>query len=51
MPYISTRRLYHIGRKISKYFLYKKAKRLYNEISRDLEYVESKVLKARNGHA
>ena len=52
MPYLNTRRLYHIvGRKISKYFLYRRAKRLYNEITRDLAFVETKILRARNGHA
>jgi len=52
MPYIVTRRLYSIfGKKVSKYFTYKKAKRLYNEISRDMDFFEAKFLKSRLHHA
>lgn len=52
MPYTNTRRLYHMfGRKVSKYVMYKKAKRLYNEINRDMTALESKFLKPRFNHA
>lgn len=52
MPYITTRRLYNVvGRKVSKYFTYKKAKRLYNEINRDLDAFEARFLKSRLNHA
>jgi hypothetical protein len=52
MPYIATRRLYNVvGKKISKYLSYRKAKRLYNEINRDMTFFESKFLKARLHHA
>jgi len=48
MPYIATRRLYHIfGRKIAKYLTCRKAKRLYNEINRDMTFFESRFLKSR----
>lgn len=52
MPYVVTRRLYNVfGKKISRYFSYKKAKRMYNEISRDMAFFESKFLKSRLSHA
>lgn len=52
MPYAETRRLYHIfGKKIARYFLYKRAKRLYNEINRGLSVMESKMIRLRNSHA
>ena len=52
MPYTATRRLYNMfGRKVSKYMTYRRAKRLYNEISRDMAFFESKYLKARQHHA
>ena len=48
MPYIATRRLHNIlGKKIWKYLSYKKAKRMYNEINRDLAFFESRFLKSR----
>ncbi len=52
MPYMATRRLYSvIGKKLSKYFTYRKAKRLCNEINRDMAFFESKYLKDRLHHA
>ena len=52
MPYTSTRRLYNVvGRKISKYFNYRKAKRLYSEINRDMAFFESRFSKSRLHHA
>ena len=51
MPYIATRRLYNVlGKKISRYFSYRRAKKLYNEISRGMAFFESKYLKARLHH-
>ena len=51
MPYTATRRLYHMfGRKVSKYVLYKKAKKLCGEISRDMAVLESRFLKSRLHH-
>ncbi len=48
MPYIATRRLYNtFGKKISKYFSYKKAKRLYGEINRNITLFEARYLKSR----
>ena len=48
MPYTATRRLYHIfGRKVSKFLVCRKAKKLYNEINRDISFVESRYLKSR----
>jgi len=52
MPYPTTRRLYHIfGRKVSKYFVCRKAKKMYNEINRDMAALESRYLKSRLNHA
>lgn len=52
MPYISTRRLYSaVGKKLSKYLNYRRAKRLYNEISRDMAFFESRFIKTRLHHA
>jgi len=52
MPYTSTRRLYSIfNRKASRYFMYKRARKLFNEIIRDISAVESRMLKVRGGHA
>ena len=49
MPYTNTRRLYHmIGRKVSKYVMYRKAKRLYSEINRDMHNFESKFIRSRH---
>jgi hypothetical protein len=51
MPYIATRRLYNVfGKKVAKYLSYKKAKRLYNEINREMSIFESRFLKSRLGH-
>ena len=52
MPYVVTRRLYNeFGRKIVKYLSYRKAKKLYNEINRDMSIFESRFLKSRLNHA
>lgn len=52
MPYIATRRLYHIfGKKVSRYLVCKRAKKLYNEINRDMSFFESKFIKSRLSHA
>ena len=52
MPYLSTRRLYNvIGRKVSRYFSYKRAKRMCNEINRDMAFFESRYIKSRMNHA
>ena len=52
MPYTTTRRLHNtLGKKISRYFSYWKAKRLYNEISREMAFFEARFLKARFHHA
>ena len=51
MPYTATRRLYHMfGKKVSKYVLYKKARRLCNEINRNMSTLESRFLKSRLHH-
>ena len=48
MPYIATRRLYNVvGKKVSRFFEYKKAKKLYNEINRDMTSVESRFIRSR----
>lgn len=46
MPYVATRRFYQvIGKKMQRYFQYKKAKRLYANINRKLAFYESRYLK------
>jgi hypothetical protein len=51
MPYISTRRLYNVvGKKVSRYLNYRRAKRLYNEINRDMAFFESRFIKTRLHH-
>lgn len=52
MPYINTRRFHNIfGKKVSKILMYKKAKRMFNEINRDMAFFESRFLKSRLNHA
>ena len=51
MPYAATRRLYHISnKKASKEAMYRKAKKMCNEISRNMSLLESRYLKSRMGH-
>ena len=51
MPYLATRRLYNVvGKKLSRFITYRRAKRLYNEINRDMAFFESKYMKARLHH-
>jgi len=52
MPYTATRRFYDaFGKKVSRFMTYRRAKKLYNEINRDMAFFESKYLKARQHHA
>jgi hypothetical protein len=52
MPYTATRRLHNVfGRKISRYFACRRAKKLYNEINRDMAFFESRFMKSRPNHA
>jgi hypothetical protein len=45
---VAVRRLYHVtGRKISKFAMYMKAKRMCNEINSKLSLLESRFLKSR----
>lgn len=51
MPYMNTRRLHNIfGKKVSKYLVYRKAKRMFNEINRDMAFFESRFLRSRLSH-
>jgi len=51
MPYTATRRLYHMfGRKVSKYVMYRKAKRMCGEINSKLSILESRFIKNRLQH-
>lgn len=51
MPYTATRRLYHMfGKKVSKYVMYKKARKMCNEINRNMSLLESRFLKSRLHH-
>jgi hypothetical protein len=48
MPYIATRRLYNvIGKKVSRILGYRKAKKMCNEINRDMSFFESRFLRLR----
>lgn len=51
MPYTATRRLYHMsGKKMSKYAMYRRAKKLCSEINAKLSILESRYLKSRLNH-
>lgn len=51
MPYTATRRLYHMfGKKVSKYVMYRKARKLCNDISRNMSMFESRYMKSRLHH-
>lgn len=51
MPYTATRRLYHVSnKKASKDAMYRKAKKMCNEISRNMSLLESRYLKSRMNH-
>lgn len=51
MPYTATRRLYHMsGKKVSKYVLYKKARRMCSEINRNMSLLEARYLRSRLHH-
>lgn len=51
MPYLNTRRSHHmLGKKVSKYFIYRKAKRMFNDINREMAFFESRFLKSRLNH-
>ncbi len=39
------------GRRVSKYMMYKKARRMYHDISSRLTYLENRFLKNRHHHA
>jgi hypothetical protein len=48
MPHLTTRRSYNIfGRKVQRYFLCRKAKKLYANIDRRLAFFEARFLKNR----
>jgi len=52
MPYLQTRRQHNMfGKKISKFLSYRRAKKLYNTISRDMDFLEARFLKSRLNHA
>jgi hypothetical protein len=51
MPYLQTRRQHGIfGKKVSRFLSYRRAKRLYRAISRDMDFLESRFLRSRLGH-
>ena len=48
MPHLTTRRLNNIfGKKVMRYFMYKKAKKLCSMINRDMAFFEARFLRAR----
>lgn len=52
MPYTQTRRLYNVvGKKVSRFLSYWKAKKMYNVINRDMSYIESRFLRSRMNRA
>lgn len=52
MPHLTTRRFYNIfGKKLARYFHYRRAKKLYNEISREMCFLEARFMKSRLHHA
>lgn len=40
-----------LGKRVAKFFNYRRAKRLYGEINREMAFFESKFLKSRLHHA
>ena len=49
MPYTATRRSHNIfGRKIVKYFAYRRAKRVFSILNRELSLFEDRYARARN---
>lgn len=52
MTYVSTRRFYNeFGRRMARFFLYRKARRLYKQINREISVIESRFVKSRLHHA
>ena len=52
MPYIATRRLHDtFAKKVSRYMSYKKAKKMYNEITRNMMLLEARYLRSKMSHA
>ena len=52
MPYIATRRLHNtFGKKVSRYLSYKRAKRMYNEINKDMMLFEARYLRSKMSQA
>ncbi len=52
MPYLATRRLHDtFGKKISRYFGYRKAKKMYNEINKGMTHFEARYLRSKMSHA
>ena len=48
MPYLVTRRQHNMfGKKVMRFFMYKKAKRLCSMLNKDLAFFESRFLKTR----
>lgn len=52
MPYTTTRRNHNVfARKVERYFTYKKAKRMFNAINRDMMVLESRFLRSKLNQA
>ena len=52
MPYTTTRRSYNVfGKKVARYLTYRKAKKLCNEINRDMTMFESRFIRSKLHHA
>jgi hypothetical protein len=52
MPYLATRRLHDtFAKKVSKYLVYRKAKRMYNEINKGMMLFEARYLRSKMSQA
>ncbi|MFA6142572.1 MAG: hypothetical protein WC738_04670 [Candidatus Omnitrophota bacterium] len=52
MPYTTTRRSYNMfGKKVARYLTYRRAKKLYNEINRDMTMFEARFIRSKLNHA
>jgi len=48
MPYSTAKRFHDsLGRRISRFFIYMKAKRMYDVITRDIAFFEARFLKSK----
>lgn len=52
MTFLTTRKTHSgIGKRVLRYFSCRKARKLYNEINRSLDFLEARFLKTKLNHA